>query len=323
MAFLQSQLSWIIALQSMSAFAPLMQALTFLGNEEFFLLLLPLMLWCVDRRAGVRLGLLVLACDTLCFLLKLAIHAPRPYWIDARIQPLAADTSYGLPSSHAQNGVAAWFFLAGLSRKRWAWFAAATTIFLVGLSRVYLGAHFPTDVLGGWIVGALFLAAFVRLEPAARRWFCALSLSQQVAVALGVAMGLLLLGSVLRVFISGAPDPAAWHRFTVDESRSLEALASRSGALFGLLAGVALAGRGARFAADGPLPLRAARFVVGIIGVLLLWRGLGNILPREPEAAGLLFRFARYALMTWWVVHLAPLLFLKMRLARPVHTGEV
>lgn len=313
----------MVALQGASGLAPLMQALTFLGNEEFFLLLLPLVLWCVDRRAGVRLGLLVLVCDTLCFFLKLLFHSPRPYWIDARIQPLAADASYGLPSSHAQTGVAVWFFLARLSRKRWAWFAATTIVLGVGLSRVYLGAHFPTDVLGGWIIGALFLIAFLHLEPAARRWFGAMRLTQQIAVSLGAALGLLLLGFVLRSLISGAPDPAAWHRFTLGEARSLEALASRTGALFGLLAGASLAQRGARFAADGPMSLRVARFVVGIIGVLLLWRGLGALLPHEPEAAGLFFRFVRYALMTWWVVHLAPLLFFKMRLARPLHAGEV
>lgn len=323
MNVLRQQLDWIVALQNIGGLTMLMKALTLAGNEEFFLLLIPLVYWCFDARTGVRLGLLVLLCDSLCFLAKLAFHAPRPYWIDARVQPLATDSSYGLPSSHAQNAVAVWFFLAGLKRKTWAWLAAALVVLLISLSRVYLGVHFPTDVVGGWIMGALFLAAFLWLEPAARRWFCALRLPHQIAVSLGTALGLLLLGFVLRIFIAGAPDPAAWNTFTLGEARSLEALASRSGALFGLLAGAALARRGARFAADGPLLLRAARFLIGIAGVLLLWIGLGKMLPREPEAVGLFFRFARYALMTWWVTHLAPVLFLKMKLARPVHAGEV
>jgi len=62
--------------------------------------------------------------------------------------------SKSFPSNHASNtmalGVVCWWFTRG--RKRWAWLLLPL---VVGYSRIYLGYHYPFDVIGGWIVGAL------------------------------------------------------------------------------------------------------------------------------------------------------------------------
>jgi hypothetical protein len=92
---------------------------------------------------------------------------------------------------------------------------------------------------------------------------------------------------------------------------------SRAGGFFGLGVGAILARRIARFDAAGPILLRLARFLIGVIGLLALWRGLPFIWPKEPEAIALIFRFIRYALMTSWITFLAPWLFLKGNLAYP------
>ncbi len=311
------QLPFILDLQHMNGLAPLMKFFTFLGNEEFLLLLIPLVYLCFDKRLGARLGLLVLACDALCFLLKLAFHAPRPYWIDARVQALSPDTSYGFPSSHAQNAVALWFFLCVATQvKSWKWFAATTLIFLISLSRVYLGAHFPIDVIGGGIIGALFLLAFLRFEPVLEKRFATMPLNHQILAALGATIALFALGVMLRMLVASDLDPASWAAWTQGEARSLDALASRSGAIFGLCLGLALMSRRARFEVGGAWMNRVMRFVVGVLGLLLLKQGLGVIFPSQPEIPGLFFRFLRYALMTLWVVYLAPLLFLRIGLAR-------
>jgi hypothetical protein len=62
---------------------------------------------------------------------------------------------------------------------------------------------------------------------------------------------------------------------------------------------------------------RAARFVVGLIGVFLLWRGLGSMLPREPETLGLALRYLRYILIMVWALYGAPWVFLRTGLAAP------
>ena len=101
----------VVWLQSNAAsLAPLMHALSFLGTTEFLLLLGLTVYWCIDTRTGVRLGLLLLGGGALGGILKLAFHMPRPYWYDTRVQPLAGETGYGMPSSHTLNAwsIAPW-----------------------------------------------------------------------------------------------------------------------------------------------------------------------------------------------------------------------
>jgi membrane-associated phospholipid phosphatase len=313
---MNEQIPFILALHNTTTLQPLMRFFTFLGNEEFFLLLIPLVYLCIDRRIGARLGCIVLLCDSLAFMLKLFFHLPRPYWIDSRIQVAEGlrDTSYGLPSSHAQVSTAVWFFLAAHAKKVWMWIVAGILVLLISLSRVYLGVHFPSDVIGGWIVGALFLVLFLRYETSLRKWFGSFSWLQQVAWSFMFSVLLFTLGFALRQLLSSTPDPAQWASMTQGESRSLAALAGRTGGLFGLGAGLAMMHKWARFEAGGNFAQQLARLFIALVGLMTLRIGLSRIFPSEPEGADWFFRFVRYALMTWWVAFLAPLLFLKLRL---------
>src|SRR5512147_2222810 len=101
------------ALQQLgSAFDTAMHALSFLGTEDFFLLLVPFIFWCVDSSFGARLLFLIVTSDAVNHLLKWAFHLPRPYWIDARVKALESEISYGLPSGHTQSATVGWGYLA-------------------------------------------------------------------------------------------------------------------------------------------------------------------------------------------------------------------
>jgi undecaprenyl-diphosphatase len=109
--------------------------------------------------------------------LKALIARARP----DLLEPIVAERGFSFPSGHAAMGMVAWGILGVLvwrSRlplgiRRGVVAALGVVIFLVGLSRVWLGVHYPTDVLAGWTAGAVIVLLFARLtrrvspEPAA------------------------------------------------------------------------------------------------------------------------------------------------------------
>ena len=148
----------IVALQGLGDWQTLpMKFFSFLGTEEFFMLILPILYWCVDSLLGIRVAIILMLSGGINGAIKLALHGPRPYWFSTSVKGLAAETSFGVPSNHAQSATVIWGILAAALRKWWAWLVAVLLIFLVGLSRLYLGVHFPQDVLLGWLIGGLFL----------------------------------------------------------------------------------------------------------------------------------------------------------------------
>lgn len=99
--------------------------------------------------------------------LKLLFGRERP--MSEYAANLRVDT-YSFPSGHSSGSMIAYGLLAYLAMRLlpqpYGWIAAAVCgaiIILVGISRIYLGAHFPSDVLAGWILGfaALLIIIFV------------------------------------------------------------------------------------------------------------------------------------------------------------------
>lgn len=319
--------SLVLALQNMGTWlvGP-MKAFTFLGNEEFFLLIAPILVWCLDSAIGVRMGLLLMLSGCLNTLIKISLLQPRPYWVDPRVIAYTTEISFGLPSGHAQHAMAVWGSLAAWLRKPWAWIVAGLLIFFIGLSRLYLGVHFPTDVLFGWILGALLLWAFLRLEPPVLAWLKLLQPYQQTLLALAGSLILLALAALLRLSRIGWEMPTAWLSTIAVTAPgaelpvplSLTGLVSNAGAFFGLAAGaIGLQARGG-FQPRGTTAQLALRYVIGLVGVLLLWRGLGLLLPGDESLSGYFFRYLRYILIGLWVTGLAPFLFIRLRLAQPL-----
>src|SRR3990172_6450388 len=129
-------LHFIPVLQSWGpAWIEAMKALSFLGSEQAYLFVMPAFLWCVDARLGVRLGVLLLGSGWLNSVLKLTAGLPRPYWVSQDVAPLAAETSYGLPSGHAQTTTAVYGGLARNTRQGWVLAGTAALLLLIGVSR--------------------------------------------------------------------------------------------------------------------------------------------------------------------------------------------
>lgn len=294
----------------------LMRAVSFLGSEDFFLLLIPFIFWCVDSGLGARLLFLLISSGFVNGLLKWTFHTPRPYWIDPRLRPIAVETSYGLPSGHAQISLTVWGYLALKVRRWWLWLIAALVIFGVSLSRLYLGEHFLTDVLAGWLVGSIVLFVFLQIEPRFTRWIVPKPLEVQIATAFVASILTIILGSIVHAAISGVSDPVEWAAFTgLLGPRNFSDVVTGAAVIFGAGLGLALLKRTVHFNARGPWSKRLARFALGLIGLVVLRFGLGAIFPQQPEIIGLVFRYLRYVLILLWAVWLAPWVFVRLRLA--------
>ncbi len=157
----------------------LFNTLTTMGSSlvvlPIFVLALALLL--MRRRYGAGLFLSVALGGSLVIdaVMKLIFQRPRPKLDYAAVLP-----DYSFPSGHSMNGVV---FYVSIALILWSVFGrrvgvpailiAALLAFGIGVSRIFLGYHYLTDVMGGWLAGVVWLlvvgAAF-RARPKLWRW---------------------------------------------------------------------------------------------------------------------------------------------------------
>lgn len=284
-----------------------MKLLSALGSEPFFLLLLPLVYWNIDRRIGARLGILLISSVLLNDLIKVAFALPRPFWT-AGIGQLAPtpEVSFGFPSGHAQSTAALWTFVALQTKRPLLWVPLAFVLLvLVALSRLYLGAHYPLDVVGGALIGYALLAVFLRAEkPLARQ------LGHSLPLQIGAIIGACVVVAALYWLASRRlilPDQTSAGFATYARAVAGWSFAARIGALLGLCGGLALAWHLVPFEVAATRAQKIIRFVLGIVvtGVLYL---ATKILPLNLPLS-----FAGYFVLTLWVTLVAPALFVRLK----------
>jgi undecaprenyl-diphosphatase len=161
--FVRHRESWLTSIN---------KGVTTLGSSGVLIAVVALvgLAWWLRRRSwrpAAMLGGAYLGAEGLFRLIAVLVGRPRP--------PLALAVGHfsgsAFPSGHATLGAAVFGMLAALvaaatvtwARKVAAWAAAVLLAVLVGATRLYLGAHWLTDVLAGWALGALWLSALLTL----------------------------------------------------------------------------------------------------------------------------------------------------------------
>lgn len=162
--------------------------LTLFGEELVTVLVIGFVYLCYDKRAGKRIALVVIVSNVWNPMVKNIALRRRPYFDHPEIRCLKPVDSnadvmdvvaqgYSFPSGHSQNAMTVFGMLAVTMKKKGLIALAAVMPLLVGLSRVCLGVHFPTDVLAGWTLGLLTVSILGWLQKKVKRqWMLSLIL---------------------------------------------------------------------------------------------------------------------------------------------------
>ncbi len=144
-------------------------------TKKAWMVFLPLVLWCAvrDRKTATIALVLgiggILLADWAGNTFKYIFERIRPCHVLEGVRLLVGcGKSFSMPSNHAANAFAFMtpFFLLQKSRIRYIFVAVAA---MVGFSRIYVGVHYPSDVLAGAFLGTLVSASILRLYGAASR----------------------------------------------------------------------------------------------------------------------------------------------------------
>ncbi len=274
----------ILALQSLSnpALDTLVRAFNFLGTEEFYMIALGAFFWCIHKQVALALVPTFLLADYASRVLKALTNVPRPYDFNSSIRNMDPQLDTSFPSAAVQGSTGFWGYLAARFNKAWLWALAVVAVALVGFSRMYLGVHYPTDVLGGIFFGALVVVILLRVDfyALARRLYSPWGLAI-TAVPLILVIGYL-------------------NTYT----------ATTMGMLLGFVIGVAFEEKFFPFQTQGQLWQQVAKIVLGFFIVLALRFGLKAIFPGTDA-----FQFVRYAILGVATSAGAPWLFIQMQLA--------
>ena len=137
-----------------------------LMGESFLLVPISLLIilgWLLKKQwllaAGMAMS--VIGGGTLTLILKILFRSYRPN----QINDLIVKMNYGFPSGHSVMSILFWGFLCyvlikNIPNKKIRWIigiGAALIPLVVGMTRLMLGVHYPTDILGGWMIGAMWL----------------------------------------------------------------------------------------------------------------------------------------------------------------------
>ena len=303
-----------------------MAAFTSLGYEMFYLLITPTLFWCFSTAQGIRVGTMLLLTNGINAILKVSLHSPRPYWVDQRVKVLfQSETSFGLPSGHAQTAASVWGVFAAHLKDKWFRWLAIAIIFFIGFSRIYLGVHFTSDVVLGWLIGGLLVLAFLKFETPVVNWFTRQNIPVQISAGFAVSVILIILVLIPLQLLADWQIPTEWHQISeitapgseVDPLNP-EGVITSAGTLFGLIAGLAWIEKGYNgYNPAGTNGQKILRLLIGLAGIGIFWYGLGKVFPRDPGVLAYTLRYLRYALIGAWVTAVAPILFIKMRLAQP------
>lgn len=268
----------------------LFEAITMLGEELIPVVIIATLYFAFSKELAHRLFFVTISSMSVNNITKNLAKIPRPF-ASGKVNPLRVETAtgYSFPSGHTQT-FATWSTTLAYRFRKW-YFILFALVFipLVAFSRLYLGAHYPSDVIVAVVLGvglALLLNfVFDKVKNRNLLYLGALALVCPFAIVF---------------FVQG--DPVSADLFKV----------------FGMLSGGALGsfieGKFVNFGYDVPVWKKIVRVLGGLGGAMAVKFGLdfADLMPNVQLS--LLMDFARYFMLVFVVMGLLPILYKKIKL---------
>ena len=267
----------------------LFQIITILGEETLMVLVVVTLWFAIDKKLAQKMLFVTITSLSVNGVVKNFAKIPRPFTKGVSCVRADTATGYSFPSGHTQ-GFATWSTLFVLKyKKAWIGIIASVLIALVGFSRLYLGAHYPSDVVVGILLG----------------------------------VGIAILGNILFEKVKDTKKlylaiVIAFLPFVVYFMFDAVSLYADFYKTFGMLGGLTLVAfldeKGEELSYDVAWWKKVLRIVIGVILAFALKEGIKALNVFEIVQVSLMFDAIRYFIVVFAVGFLCPLLFKKIKL---------
>ena len=257
----------------------LFQLITMCGEQIVLISIISIIYWALDKKFGEYIAYSVLTSVLLNNAVKDIFKMKRPIGEEGiRTLREKTATGYSFPSGHTQSSASFYGAMAIYLKKKAMYIIATIMIILIGFSRLYLGVHYPKDVIVGGILGVLTSLICYKLYNRFEN-------------------KMLLYVITFIVFI-----PALTFAHSADFIKGM-------GTYLGFVIGMYIEKKYVNFSIEGSTTVKVIRVLLGILILLVLQVGLKAIFPSET-----IFSFIRYSLISLVGIGVYPMVFKKFKI---------
>ena len=257
----------------------LFQLITMCGEQIVLISIISIIYWALDKKFGEYIAYSVLTSVLLNNAVKDIFKMKRPIGEEGiRTLREKTATGYSFPSGHTQSSASFYGAMAIYLKKKAMYIIATIMIISIGFSRLYLGVHYPKDVIVGGILGVLTSLICYKLYNRFEN-------------------KMLLYVITFIVFI-----PALTFAHSADFIKGM-------GTYLGFVIGMYIEKKYVNFSIEGSTTVKVIRVLLGISILLVLQVGLKAIFPSET-----IFSFIRYSLISLVGIGVYPMAFKKLKI---------